>query len=600
MSASIIQTTSSLLQAHSDTLGQDGIYPLHIQGSEKISSPYHFQIHCVIPNDVQWDIPSLLSTSLAIQICHTVQASQYIHGRITSATKLNSPGHVQLQLSPWISLLTQTKDCRIFQDQTIPDIVTTVFKDRGFNDFDFSGLLNTYPTLPYIVQFNETDYDFITRCLAQAGIYFYFSHESNKHIFHAIDCDYKTPLIPDIIYDNKNTPAEPHITRWETTNKLGVQSITQSDYDPQATHANLKTSATATATQSPTLSELKHYHYPGGYTNSIEGSKSTQIYLNAINASTKTIYAESDCDQLHAGYRIKLKNREDNANFLITELNIDAKDQSSLLNIKNPEKYYRNNFISCIDSQNYQSTIFPKPKIMSLQTATVVGPSDQEIYIDEQGKVKVQFHWDQYGSNNQNSSCWLRASQAQAGAEWGSFFVPRIGQEVLVAFLDGDPEKPIIIGSAYNSSNNPAYSLPEDQYTSGIKTKTPNEAGSGNELTFSDNQGTEQIVIKATKDYTQSVQKNTEQIIKGNTRTTIETGSHSTQITEGGSSTTAATKLTFQVKQSSFIITPSDLTITAPKVDINPTLIANATSANDSIVQQAILDSLNIFSLIEV
>ena len=567
--ATKIFTEQRLLQARSIVLGDGSFVPTEISGVSGISIPYEIKVFGVVKNNVDNDPQTLLGSTLSCTINYQNSAPQYLHGLVTSIQKLKQANSLILTISPWLSLLKHSQDCRIFQNKSIPEIVQEIFTEKGFQDFDFGSLKSTYPKLPYIVQFNETDYDFINRLLAEAGIYYFFKHEINKHTLVAIDSVNQTPLIENVIYNKHQNESSAHIYKWHEEVKLSPQALVQSDYNPNQPNTNLQTSANhAVPSNQNILKNLQHYQYPGGYNDKSLGQENTQIKMDSLQSNCNIVNAESDYDNFYAGNRIKLSS--DGSTYLITSLNIKCKDETVIADKHDAEKYYKNYFTAQSTSIPFRPAQISKPMITGIQTATVVGPKDQDIYMDEQGRIKVQFHWDRHGQNNQDSSCWIRPSQGQAGANWGNFFIPRVGQEVLIAFLNGDPDRPMIIGSAYNSVNTPAYSLPDEKYLSGIKSQSTDGKPGGNELTFNDQGGSESVLLKAQRDYDQVVEKDSRHITKGNTRTTIKDGDYTIEVQTGSSSTTAKKQVKFNVQKSTLHLDPSGITISAPKIELNP------------------------------
>jgi type VI secretion system secreted protein VgrG len=498
--------TNRLLRATS-ILGNNQLLPLKISGKEGLSMPFSYSVDCLITH-APTNLDKLLTTPLCVNIQYNNDKPCPIHGLITKINKLSSELHYRIKINPWISLLKLNQNCRIFQNKSIPDIAGLLFKEHGFNDFTFNQLKSNYPPLNYVVQYNESDFHFVSRLLEKAGIYYYFEHQMTRHIIHFIDSNISCPLIAAAILDLDKTKTEPHIYNWSLSHKMGMP---------------------------------------------------------------ETINATSNIKLLQAGRRFTLENNKSSRPFLITYCQLEATD-STYLTQDQPQSQSFHNKLTAIDATQQFSPkqLFNQPTINGLQTATVVGPHGQELYLDEQGRVKVQFHWDRLGKYNEHSSCWLRVIQAQAGNNWGMFFIPRIGHEVLVGFQNGDINHPIITGSAYNQTHKPAYNLPAEQLSSGFKTRsTPNGTG-GNELTFIDKSGSEQIYLKAQKDFVQSINNNATLTVKNNHTTTIKQGNHQINVEQGSSSITAAKHIQLKVKSSSITLKPDGITLCSKSININP------------------------------
>ncbi len=538
--------------------GTEHITPLKLYGTDYVSSPFHYILECLIP-DTTVPLHTWLTAALSLEIHYQYnQPARLIHGLITQIDTLSTPNRYQLHIKPWIALLELTPNCRIFQNSSIPDIVNTLCKEKSFHDFTYTGLTQTYPKQPYIVQYNETDLHFITRLLQQVGIYYYIEHKAQKHIIHFIDDTRSCPLI---------TPL--HCADWRVTHNLSIQRYTHNDYNPDRANWDLTSSSEIPQKNAtPHLQHLHYYHYPGHYLDKNTGQTQARIALEAHTAHAHSVHATNDYAPLQAGQRIK-RNQDDHDIYFITQCCIEVSDHTYLAEHDTIGQSYHNSFCAAPLTQPFRALQqLKKPMVNGLHTATVVGPSIQELYVNAQGRVKVQFHWDHLNHYDEHSSCWLRVMQLQAGDNFGSCFIPRIGQEVLIGFEHGDIDRPILIGSAYNSLHRPAYALPQEQTFSGFKTRSTPNGDTGNELTFVDKTGAEHIFLKAQKDYTQTVNRNATHIIEGNCATTVLGGDYTLCVQNGSVCISALKALHFKVNASIVTLDPSSITISASSIHI--------------------------------
>lgn len=397
--------------------------------------------------------PLTLDTALATHLTATINNADY-DGLIAEVHQLPATSNAdryQFVLRPWLWWLTLASHDRVFQNLCVQEIVEKVFKDAGFSDYKFQ--LKSKPIKrEYCLQYNESDFNFVSRLLEQEGIFWFFTHKEGKH----------TLVLAD---DNS---AFPPITG---DKKVKYQAASSSARESgMIRSAELRLQATLQGGQTSDFS----YEQPKA----------------ALFAQAKRLVGESDCAALMAGHWFTLTDHDDkalNINWLITTVSHEYDGER-----------YRNRFTAIPKATPYRpQCATPKP-FMHTQTATVVGKQGEEIWTDNLGRVKVQFPWDREGKNDESSSCWLQVATAWSGNGFGAQFIPRIGQEVVVSFIDGDPDKPLITGCVYNGANALPYALPDNQTQSGIKTHS--EEGF-NELRFDDKKDAELLAMQAQKDF---------------------------------------------------------------------------------------------------
>jgi type VI secretion system secreted protein VgrG len=485
-------------------LGEDKVFLESFEGEERVSDLFRFELG-LLTEDPSFSMDSLLNQPAVVSISQHDDSDRNFHGIINNIeeieTRKDGETLYRATMVPWAWLLTLFHDCRIFQNMAVPDIVQKVFSDRGFTDYA-NRCTGTYPQREYCVQYRETDFNFISRLLEDEGIFYFFEHSADKHTL--VMADQPTAFVAcpgqsTVAYDT--TPGlwqdVDVVLSLRRSQYVRVGKVTENDYDftkPKSSiDANLEASRPG-----------EFYEYPGKYTVRDDGSRYARVRLEEQEVKLLTISAETNCRALCAGFQ-----------FTLTGYYREAANQAySLISVRH--RAASNNYISHErqDAFDYRNTIeaIPqstpyhpprnarRPFIQGSQTAVVVGKSGEEIWVDQYGRVKVQFFWDRAGTMDENSSCWIRVSQLWAGKGWGAIFTPRIGQEVIVDFLEGDPDRPIITGRVYNADQTVPYPLPDQQTKSTIKSMSSKGGGGFNEIRFEDLAGSEDIFIFGQKD----------------------------------------------------------------------------------------------------
>jgi type VI secretion system secreted protein VgrG len=499
-------------------LGKDELLLASFSGTEAISRLFHLELSLLSANhNIKFE--EIVGKSATLSIILADGSTRFLNGILSSFSQQRGGGenesnlhlsHYSAEMVPWLWLLTRTSDSRIFQNKSVPDIVEQIFSEKGFRDYKLS-LHGSYNPREYCVQYRETDFNFIARLLEDEGIFYFFEHHEDKHLL----------VLADSAEDHKACPKQP-AARYQTTTggwleqdvvtgiekrqEITASKYTLTDYNFKTPGTDLKvevTSQLALADQ-----ELEIYDHPGEYDKRAGGEHYSNLRMQEEEARITTITGTGNCRAFCCGYRFDLKNyfRSDlnNKSLVLTQVVHSASQEGTYLSgSREPDFAYTNHF-TCIPFEVpfRPARITPKPVVQGSQTAIVTGPSGEEIYTDEHGRVKVQFHWDREGKKDDKTSCWMRVSQAWAGSSWGAMCIPRIGQEVIVDFLEGDPDQPIIIGRVYHGSNKPPYPLPAEKTKSTIKSDSSKGGGGSNELRFEDKKGAEEIYLHGQKDWT--------------------------------------------------------------------------------------------------
>ncbi|MDX1654061.1 MAG: type VI secretion system Vgr family protein, partial [Candidatus Competibacteraceae bacterium] len=513
-------------------LGEDVLLLRRMDGHEAISVPFEYQVD-LLSEDDQIKLEDVLARPMSLRLDMPQGNRRYFHGMVSRFTQTDAREFgqrltpYQAILRPWLWFLTRTADCRIFQQQTVPDIVTSLFQEHGFGDFE-SRLTGEYRIWNYCVQYRETDFNFISRLLEQEGIYYFFRHTADSHTLVLCD-DYSAhdpvpgyETIPYYPPQQHQRRKRDHIFAWSLERQVQPGSFAINDFDYLVPKKNLQ--AMSSESRPHPLADLEIYDYPGEYSQSEEANLYARLRLEELQARHETIRGQGNPYGLTVGALFELENhpRDDqNREHLVTaatwQLVSDAFETGG--DGEGPV------FLCTFEAQDSQqpfrpARVTPKPVVQGPQTAVVVGKGGEEIWTDEHARVKVQFHWDRYGKSDENSSCWVRVAQVWAGKSWGAIHIPRIGQEVIVEFLEGDPDRPIITGRVYNGDNKPPYGLPANATQSGILSRS-SKGGSGanaNELRFEDKKGEERVTLHAEKDQSIEVE-NDESHWVGNDRT---------------------------------------------------------------------------------
>lgn len=501
-------TQDGRLIAITSPLGKDELLLYAFEGVEHISDLFNFQIDVLSKNQTIKPEDLIGKTvTLTIQDKQKRTFNGYISRFSFGEIRPGNLRHYRLEMVPWLWFLSKTHDHRIFQDKSTKDIVSQVFSDLGFNDFEFN--ISSTNKREYCVQHNESDLNFVSRLLEEDGIAYYFEQNDKRHILHLVDAAnaYQTCPQTDFTY-SKDKGLNELITAWKHQYEFRKGKWSVNDYDSEMpTKSQIQT--TDSTSKFANAKNYEHYEYtatydfPGIKTLSKQRIEAEEVPMNVVEGS-------SACSSFYAGGKFKIKKHvfsEEQGGYIITSIKHKAHDDSYLISDNN-SSFYENEF-RCIPEEVHfrPPLVHQKSRVYGPQSATVTGPSGEEIYTDQDGRIKVQFHWDREGKKDENSSCYLRVMQPWAGATWGTSFIPRIGMEVVVDFFNGDPDRPIVTGSLYNGDNKQPYT---SKTQSGIKTRSTKGGSSSNfnELRFDDKKGQEEIFLQAEKDLNAVIENN--------------------------------------------------------------------------------------------
>ncbi len=517
-------------------LGGDVLLLQNFTGKEGISRPFSFHLDLLSEKN-SISFKDIVGQRVDIRLALDDQKERYINGfvsRFSQSGADNRFTHYQMEVVPWLWFLTRAADCRIFQNMTPPDIILKVFKDRGFSDYKNS-LTATYDSREYCVQYRESDFNFVSRLMEEYGIFYFFQHEKGKHTLVLADSPSAHQPCPESSRARYQAAAgqldsDDAVTAWNMQQELKTGKYSLTDYNFETPSTNLMASEpTVVSVGGNSAYEL--YDYPGEYQKQSQGETLAKVRMQEEEASHLLVTGSGVCRTFVTGYKFTLDDhyRHDmNATYVLTEVQHMASvgGSYSLGKSSSPEIAQYSNHFSCIPASVpfRPARVTRKPIVRGPQTALVVGKSGEEIWVDKYGRVKVQFYWDRVGKEDENSSCWIRVSQTWAGKSWGAVWIPRMGQEVIVSFLEGDPDQPIITGRVYNAEQTVPYTLPDNQTRSTFMSRSSKGGGSSNynELRFEDKKGDEQIFMNAEKDMDWRVEHDSREFV-GNDRSLIVT-----------------------------------------------------------------------------
>lgn len=497
--------------------------------TERLDEPFCFDLTVVSERpDVSAD--SLLGQPVTVKLMLPDKAARPFNGLVTRFVRTGEQTlgqtqasrqlyRYQLRLQPWLWFLSRAADCRIFQNKTVGDIFEAVVKGLGFSDYRLS-LTGTYQPLEYCVQYRETDLNFVSRLFQAAGIFYYFEHQDGKHVMVVADdgSAFKVAAgydkVPFVQAQSGRTTADTIDSWWvEEAVQPGVYATT--DYNFETPTLSLLKSVSQSRPYAHSGFEVFDFPAEPPVLNPGTVAEVASLRLAEAQVGYERYHgASADCGGLRTGAKFKLTGHPQAA-FNAPDYAIVGTEHAIVSNqyASGGGDYGITVAIEAIDAKTRfrPARVTPKPSIQGAQTAVVVGASGDEIYTDKYGRVKVQFPWDRQGKQDENSSCWIRVAQVWAGKNWGAMHIPRVGQEVLVSFLEGDPDRPIVTGRVYNAALMPPYDLPANKTQSGIKSRSSldGSADNFNEIRFEDKKGSELFNVQAEKDFN-SLVKNDE------------------------------------------------------------------------------------------
>lgn len=480
---------------------------------------------------------------------------RYFHGivRTFECGGLENRGlrRYRAEIVPALALLGLRTDCRIFQDENVKDVVTKVLQEGGVTDFEWT-LSGTHPVRTYCVQYRETCLDFVQRLLEEEGIAYWFRHQDGKHVLVLADAaSAYSNCAQALVKVSDGSLDEPHVASWSHRYEIRPGKSMLRDFDFEAP-STIPSGTTNTVVPLSGTTKWEIYDYPGGFLKAADGTRIAKWRMEENEAPWSVVSGGGTCATFSPGVKFALDlfdadESQKGKKFVVVSAAHEARDESYATG--GEAGSYCNTFECIPDGVVFRpARTTRRPVVEGPQTAMVVGASGEEIYVDKYGRIKVQFHWDRTGKKDDKSSCWVRVAQTWAGATWGAYQWPRVGQEVVVDFLEGDPDRPIVTGGVYNAEQMPPYPLPDNKTRSGWKSRSSKSGGAENfnEIRFEDKKGSEEIYVHAEKDFNRVVENDDtlkvgfEKKDKGNQ--TIEVWNDRTVTVKEGKQTTTVEK----------------------------------------------------------
>jgi type VI secretion system secreted protein VgrG len=513
----------------SSPLGKDLLFR-EMRGREELGRPSAFELSAL---STRADIkPSdLLGKNITVKLELVKGGFRYFNGYVTrfsQGTILGKYYEYQMTVNAWLWFLTRTADCKIFQDKTAPEIIKEVFGDHKMAIFE-DGLSGSYAKREYTVQYRETDFAFVSRIMEEEGIYYYFEHKDGKHTLKLVDGESgykKLENKPSIAYYPPGRTLhgnEEYIQSFRQAQRIEPGTVASRSFDFANPKADLEVKAQNV--QQHQSADYEIYDYQGDYVLADNGEHFAKVRVDEFHTEFELAEAETNVRDIAVGWLFSLTNaprKDQEKDYLIVSAEWDLRNNTYEASVDEDAAYRCTMTVLQSKQQFRPARITPRPTMGGPQTAVVVGPGGEEIYTDKYGRVKVQFHWDRYGKKNENSSCWIRVSSPWAGKGWGGVAIPRIGQEVIVDFLEGDPNQPIITGRVYNADNMPPFGLPAGAMNSGIKSNSTKGGGGYNEMSFDDTKGKEKVTIHGQYDMSTTVKHDQTSTVNNNRTTTVD------------------------------------------------------------------------------
>jgi type VI secretion system secreted protein VgrG len=534
-------------------LGTDVLLLQGLSGEEVMSRLFRFELEMLAESSATIAFDAILGQSVTATLLMPDGTSRYINGivsrfsqgqRISSSQGSATLTTYRAEVVPQLWMLTRNYQSRIFQQLAVPDILKTVLTGLSVT-YQLQG---TYLSRDYCVQYRETDFEFASRLMEEEGIFYFFTHSNGSHQMVVADTPQSNPDVPGpttLIYETieGGTRTEDRVHRWEKSQTLRSGKYRLWDYCFELPGKNLEAvKPTLASVQVGTVThklqvggndQLEIYDYPGLYAQRFDGvtpsggdrssdvqnifkdnTRTVGIRMQEETAASMLLEGTSTCRQLVAGCKFTLdRHFNGNGSYVLTRVEHLAGAGNAYTNMGGSDgaPSYSNTF-QCIPAALpfRPARTIPRPRIDGTQTAVVVGNSGDEIFTDKYGRIKVQFPWDRQGQNNADSSCWIRVATPWAGTQWGIIHIPRVGQEVVIAFEEGDPDRPIVVGSVYNAQEMPPYTLPDNMTQSGYidRSTKSGDATTFNQLQFEDKKGSELIYFHAEKDFSRYVENN--------------------------------------------------------------------------------------------
>ena len=559
---------------------QDELVLTRLEGSEGLSELFEFRIDALSEKS-NIDFNSAIGVNCAVSIS-SYGKTRDINGMLV-ATQWTGMQHnlysYRLVLRPWLWMLSRSGGCRMFKDKTVPQIIKEVFDGHGAIA-KFSSKLedSDHPKRKYCVQYRESDLNFVCRLMEEEGIYYYFKHSAEKHELFMTDsrAGHENKLngeaLPYRPVTGRQRRKEEQVFNWFTERTFNTGKIVLKDYDFKEPGNQLLSEKVHGGGYKN--AEMEMFDYPGRYKEGKLGDTLAKVRLEAEQGADKHCQATGDAINLVPGYMCKLAEHPEaslNSRYLILRAThtfvSDAYSSTAQLDA---EEVYTGHYEFLPADIPYRAPLItPRPVVHGPQTAVVVGEGDIDVDVD--GCIMVKFHWDREGKDSRR----VRVAQVWSGNKWGGIYIPRVGQEVIVQFVEGDPDRPMVIGTVYNEDNKTPYPLPKEKTISGVKSRS-SPSGGYNEFVFDDKAGSELVRLHAEKDMGAVIEHDEKREVKNDQH--IDIGNDQKIDVGNTLKITAGTLIELVVGESKITMDGGSITISSPTITVKAGMKLDATS----------------------
>ncbi len=573
-------------------IGPDKFRIMSVSGAGHISQPFSYQI-VLRSGTAKLDENELLYKPVTVSIAQTSVHACFLNGLVSHVQQFPPDSRetwdYSLTIVPTLAFLDQTRDCRFFENQSSLDIVESILSKFGIKKYEVRGAVKP-PKRSYTTMFNETYLDFIHRLFAEDGIFYFFEHSASDHtmIIGADNTAFKTTTTSPYGITNEQGILT-GFDRWARTDTTTYGNIDTGDYNPETSTTAVKASVPSIKKASG-LDARAHYHWPSRALTSDTADTIAKRRLQAHEVPTQIYHGSANIPDLYAGSKFTLENDPVSgtaSQYVLGSVSILIEDHSDQLSAGS--SVIRAGLTAFTADTTFKPVPLPKPVPLGMYSATVIGDSGEEIYTDKLGRIKIQFPWDHLDETTASGTFWVRVVQPWAVAGWGAQFIPRVGMEVLISFLEGDIDRPVAIGALFNSSNTPIFSE-EEKNKSGFRSRSPKKGGAAeyNEISFDDTKGSEVLLVHAQKNHTTEVE-NDQSLTVDNNRTVLIKQDET--VTIKGKQTIKVTgavlyesddSITLKVGGNSIVINTSGITIKGTKVSITGDATLKTTSPDST------------------
>ena len=538
---------SRLLRFYSPLAGDKALLVEALAGESRLSEPFRFTLR-LLSKSSSIDLQDLLGKNVCVGVRQADGSEHFINGYVNVFGFTHSDGgfaFYHAEIVPWLAFLQRRTNSRIFQDASVLEVIESVFTSGygALAAYEFRTRKNYQPE-NYIVQYDETDEHFTSRLMEKYGLFYYFEHSDAGHVMVISDDSRDSTHCPpqlahaEIEFNGGNRWRDRDaVTAFTARRVLQPTKVALNTFDFKSPNT-VQYVELPTASQQGDVPTLEVYdgNPAFSYKDRDGGEREAQLRMEALEWQAKVFAGESDCRGLAPGHTFKLLGHhwfdvtdEKDNDFLVIGVQLDCRNNFFA---SDQEDVYRNSFSAIRRKIPYRPVrAHQAPRMPGPQTATVVGPKGEEIHTDQYGRIKVQFHWDRYGRRDESSSCWIRVSQPWAGKGWGTVSIPRIGQEVLIDYLEGDVDRPVCTGRLFNADQPAPYALPEGAHMMGFKSRSTPGGGGFSEMVIHDSKGKELINIHAQKDMVTTVQNEQATTVNGPSQTnTVTNGFHASTV----------------------------------------------------------------------